>query len=315
MKAKATVLLGLKVIILAFILFGLYSIDFLGLSPSASLRTGLVEETQAAPATLLLVSLLHAAVLSWPILRSRWTGWRLVGATFLVFYGVTTLMIAIEAVYLPEALPLDLVVRLVVNGAITAAVFSSLAVLIHGRMNGVLSPVLSPVEGLSKGGGEEPQEANRRLVMPWTQWVWKLALIGFSWVFLFILFGALVFLPLAGRLAPAALEEYTNMEMPAWILPFQALRAVLWAALTLPVIRMMREPALSLPKGRWWETGLAVALLFSVLMGGNLLRPTGLPVGLQVAHLVEVFGENLLFGWIVVWLLHRRHGRNVPATA
>ena len=132
------------------------------------------------------------------------------------------------------------------------------------------------------------------------QWVWKLALIGFSWVVLFILFGALVFLPLAGRLAPAALEEYTNMEMPAWTLPFQALRAVLWAALTLPVIRMMR--------GRWWETGLAVALLFSVLMGANLLRPAGLPVGLQVAHL-EVFGENLLFGWIVVWLLHRRHGR------
>jgi hypothetical protein len=307
MKAKATVLLGLKVIVLTFILFGLYAVDFLGLSPSASLRTGLVEETQAAPATLLLVSLLHAAVLSWPILRSRWTGWRLVAAIFLVFYGVTTLMVAIEAVYLPEALPLDLVVRLVVNGAITAAVFSVLAVLIQGRMSGVLS--------LSKGGGEEPQEANRRLAMPfdraqgmpWTQWVWKLALIGFSWVFLFILFGALVFLPLAGRLAPAALEEYTNMEMPAWILPFQALRAVLWAALTLPVIRMMR--------GRWWETGLAVALLFSVLMGGNLLRPTGLPVGLQVAHLVEVFGENLLFGWIVVWLLHRRHGRNVPATA
>jgi len=71
----------------------------------------------------------------------------------------------------------------------------------------------------------------------------------------------------------------------------------------------------SLSRGRWWETGLAVALLFSVLMGGNLLRPTGLPVGLQVTHLVEVFGENLIFGWIVVWLLHRRHGRNVPATA
>jgi len=315
MKAKATVLLGLKVIILAFILFGLYSIDFLGLGPSAQftpsgnegLRAGLVEEAQVSPASLLLVSLLHAAVLSWPILRSRWTGWRLVAAIFLVFYGVTTLMVAIEAVYLPEALPLDLVVRLVVNGAITAAVFSVLAVLIQGRMSGVLSTVLSLPKGLSKGGGEEPQEANRRLVMPWTQWVWKLALIGFSWVVLFILFGALVFLPLAGRLAPAALEEYTNMEMPAWILPFQALRAVLWAALTLPVIRMMR--------GRWWETGLAVALLFSVLMGGNLLRPTGLPVGLQVAHLVEVFGENLLFGWIVVWLLHRRHGRNVPATA
>jgi hypothetical protein len=63
------------------------------------------------------------------------------------------------------------------------------------------------------------------------------------------LFGALVFIPLAGRLGPAALEEYTNLEMPAWILPFQVLRGMLWVALTLPVIRMM--------KGRWWEIGLA----------------------------------------------------------
>ena len=280
MKSRTAILLLLKFIILTFILFGLYLIDFL--------RPGLVEEARIAPATLLLVSLLHTAVLSYPILRSRWTGWRLVAAIFLVFYGVATLMVTIEAVYLPEALPLDLVIRLVVNGAVTAAVYSVLAVLIHGRME----------------GDAEVQETNRRLIIPWSQWVWKLALIGFSWVVLFILFGALVFLPLAGRLAPAALEEYTNLEMPAWILPFQALRAVLWAALTLPVIRMMR--------GRWWETGLAVALLFSVLMGGNLLRPTGLPIGLQVAHFVEVFGENFLFGWIVVWLLYYHNGRSVP---
>jgi len=283
MKTRTIASLGLKIIVLTSVLFGLYSTDFLGLA--------LVEEAQAAPLPLLLVSLLHAAVLSYPILRSRWNGWRLVAAIFLVFYGVTTLMVAIEAVYLPETLPPDLVTKLVVNGAITAAVFSAVAILIHGRVKAD--------EGL--------QEINRRLIMPWTQWAWKLTLIAFSWVFLFILFGALVFLPLAGHLAPDALQDYTNLEMPAWILPFQMVRAVLWAALTLPVIRMM--------KGRWWETGLVVALLFSVLMGANLLRSTGLPTGLQIAHFVEVFGENFMFGWIVVWLLHRRHGRSVSATA
>jgi len=291
MKTGTIASLGLKIIVLTFVLFGLYSIDFLGLA--------LAEEAQTAPLPLLLASLLHAAVLSYPILRSRWNGWRLVAAIFLVFYGVTTLMVAIEAVYLPEALPPDLVTNLVVNGAITAAVFSAVAVLIHGHMR----------------GDEGFQEINRQLIMPfglaqgmpWTQWIWKLALIAFSWVFLFILFGALVFLPLAGHLAADALQDYTNLEMPAWILPFQMVRAVLWAVLTLPVIRMMR--------GRWWETGLVVALLFSVLMGANLLRPTGLPVGLQVAHFVEVFGENFMFGWIIVWLLHRRHGQSVSAAA
>jgi len=289
MKTRTIASLGLKIIALTFVLFGLYSIDFPGLA--------LAEEAQTSPLPLLLASLLHAAVLSYPILRSRWNGWRLVAAIFLVFYGVTTLMVAMEAVYLPEALPPDLVTKLVVNGAITAAVFSAVAVLVHGRMR----------------GDEGFQEINRRLIMPfglaqgmpWTQWIWKLTLIAFSWVFLFILFGALVFLPLAGHIAPDALQDYTNLEMPAWILPFQMVRAVLWAALTLPVIRMM--------KGRWCETGLVVALLFSVLMGANLLRPTGLPVGLQVAHFVEVFGENFMFGWIVVCLLHRRHGRSVSA--
>jgi len=282
-KAREAILVGLKVIALAFILFGVYSIDFLGLN--------LTKEVCTAPATLLLVSLLHAAVLSWPILRSRWTGLRLVSAIFLVSYGVTTLMVAIETVYLLEALPPDLVAKLVINGAITAAVFSVLAVLIHGRMK----------------VDQDSQEPNRRLIMPWTQWIWKLILIGVVWAILFVLFGVLVFMPLAGRLAPVALEEYTNLEMPAWILPFQVVRGMLWAALTLPVIRMM--------KGRWWETGVTVALLFSVLMGANLLRPTGLPAGLQMAHFIEVFGANFIFGWSLVWLLQRRHGRNIPVTA
>jgi hypothetical protein len=78
-------------------------------------------------------------------------------------------------------------------------------------------------------------------------------------------------------------------------------RALLWVAVTLPLIRMM--------KGSWWETGLAVALLYSVLMGSSLLMATDMPTGLRLAHLVEVFGEAFVFGWIVVGLLHRRTER------
>ena len=50
-----------------------------------------------------------------------------------MFYGVTTLLVAVEGVYLPDALPPDLVSRLLVNGFITAALFSPLAVLLHRR--------------------------------------------------------------------------------------------------------------------------------------------------------------------------------------
>jgi hypothetical protein len=78
------------------------------------------------------------------------------------------------------------------------------------------------------------------------------------------------------------------------------LRGLIWAALALPVIRMM--------KGRWWEAGLAVALLFSVLMASSLLVPNELmPKAIRMAHFVEVSSSNFLFGWIVVWLLNRHH--------
>jgi hypothetical protein len=271
-KTRTAILIGWRILILALFLFGLYSLDIFGLT--------LVEEAKTVPGTLLLIAFLHTAVLSYPIMRSRWSGWKLVAAMFAVFYGVTTLMVAIEAVYLPEVLPPDVVLRLLVNGAITAAIFSPLAILIHGRM---------------KANGESLQEMNTRLAMPWIQWVWRLALIAFSWAVLFVVFGALVYLPLAGYLAQKGLAEQTAAEVPPWVLPFQAVRALLWTAVTLPVIRMM--------KGHRWETGLAVALLFSVLMGGNLLLPTNMPTGLQAAHFVEVFGENFLFGWIVGGLL------------
>jgi hypothetical protein len=264
-------MLGQRILVLTLILFGLYSLDYWG--------GELAEGAMAAPGTLLLVAFLHTAVLSFPITRSRWSGWKLVAAIFSVFYGVTTVMVAVEAAYLPEVLPPDVVLRLIVNGAIAAAIFSPLAVLIHGRM---------------KENKGSPQETNTRLVMSWTQWVWKLALIAFSWVLLFIVFGVLVYLPLANCLAPGDLAEQASPDVPPWVLPFQAMRALLWTAVTLPVIRMM--------KGRWWETGLAVALLFSVLMGGNLLEPMDMSPGLQASHFVEVFGESFVFGWIVVGL-------------
>jgi hypothetical protein len=264
----------LKVVVLTLLLFILYSFDFLGLS--------LGKGVQAAPLLVLLVSFLHASVLSYPIIRSRWNGWRLIGAIFLLLYGVMYLMTAIEAVYLPEILTQQIVLGLLVNGAITAAVFSFVAVWLYGRLK----------------KDNEKQEPNQRLVMPWTQWIWRLALIAISYVFLYILFGAAVFLPIAGALDPKGLAEASALNLPNWIIPFQAFRGLLWAVIALPIIRMMR--------GRSWEAGLAVALSFAVVMGANQLLALDMSAGLRLAHIVEIFGENFVLGWVIVWLLHRR---------
>jgi hypothetical protein len=85
-----------------------------------------------------------------------------------------------------------------------------------------------------------------------------------------------------------------------WFEPFQALRAMLWALLALPVIRMM--------KGRWQETAITVGLLFAVLMNSQLLLPTPLmPEAVRMTHLLETASSNFIFGCLIVWLLHRHH--------
>ncbi|HAA89411.1 MAG: Uncharacterized protein XD63_1426 [Thermoanaerobacterales bacterium 50_218] len=283
MNAKTTIILGLKVIILTSLLFVCYLI--------ASMSVGLTDSAQTADrmgamVTLLIVCALQTIVLSYPIVRSRWIGWRLILAIFFVFYGVMTFLSQIETVvflkYLVDIVPTEMIPKLFLQGTIIAALFSPLAVLIHGRIK----------------SAEELQEANQRLVMPWTEWVWKLILIAVIYVAIYFSFGMFVFRPLAGE---AFQEYYAGLQLPGWILLFQMVRAMIWTALALPVIRMM--------KGRWWEAGLAVALLFSVLMGSLLLLPNPyMPDTIRMAHFVEVSSSNFLFGWIVVWLLNRRHG-------
>jgi len=277
------VMLGLRVVVLTFLLFLCYSI--------ASVAVGLMDSAQTADGmgamvTLLVVCALQTVVLSYPIVRSRWTGWKLILAIFLVFYGVMTFLSQIETVvflnYFVDIVPAQMIPKLFMQGAIIAALFSPLVVLIHGRMK----------------GAEESPAPNRRVVMPWREWIWKLILIGVIYVSIYISFGAFVAIPLAGE---AFQDYYAGLQLPAWILPFQMVRAMVWTALALPVIRMM--------KGDWWEAGLAVGLLFSVLMGSLLLLPNPyMPDTIRMAHFVEVSSSNFLFGWIVVWLLNRHHG-------
>jgi len=282
---KNVIILGLKVVVLAFLLFVCFLV--------ASVAVGLSDSAQTVDSTstmmVLTMCALDTIVLSYPIIRSRWTGWRLVVTIFFVFYGVMTFLSQIETVvflqYLVEIVPAEMIPKLFMQGAITAALFSPLAILIHGRMRRC----------------KEPWKPSRRLIMPWKEWTWKLALIAVIYVVVYVSFGSFVFMQLAGE---AAQEYYANLQLPEWILLFQAVRAMIWTALALPVIRMM--------KGRWWEAGLAVALLFSVLMSANLLIPNPfMPETIRMAHFVEVSSSNFLFGWIVVWLLHIH--QRVPA--
>jgi hypothetical protein len=242
---------------------------------------------------LFLVSLINAAVWTYVILRSRWTGWKLILTVFLVFYGVNTVMPQIESAYFITRLPPGMLPRLFLAGVILAAVFAPLVVLILGKAKRSTNEIA----------------ATSRLKMPLRTWIGKLALIVVAYVILYFTFGYFI----AWR--NAAVRAYYGGSNPGGFLSqmagllhdepllflLQTLRAVLWTVLALPVIKMT--------KGEWWESGLAVALLFAVMTSQLLLPNPLMPPEVRMVHLVETATSNFLFGWLVVLILRSHADR------
>lgn len=256
------------------------------------------EQTGWSTLLLVVVCFLEVIVMTYIILRSRWTGWRLVAAVFFVFYGVATFMPQIESAVFITDLPPGTLPRLFLMGALIAAPFSVLSVLILGRRR-------------AETGDTEP---NTRLMMPASEWAWKLAVIAVVYVILYFTFGYFI----AWR-QPAVREYYGGtdpgsfaaqmgavMRNTPWLIPFQIFRALCWAALALPVVRMM--------KGKWPETAVAIGLLFSVVMNAQIMLPNPyMPEAVRMAHLVETASSNFIFGVFVGWLLTQRHSEEVRA--
>lgn len=291
MNVRKIVVLGLKGVALTIIMFLCYTV--------ASVASGISATSPAPDPTsvdagsvlwaTLVVSLLETAVLTYVILRSRWSGWKLVGAIFLAFYGLNTVVQQIESiVYLSHRLPPGMLPRLFAMGALTGGLFSPLAVLILGKMR------REPA----------PQTPNLRLVMPIGEWAWKLAAIAAAYLVLYFGFGYFV-----AWKNPAVQAYYGGTDpgsflaqmaqnwttMPWFYFPLQILRALLWTAFALPVIRMH--------KGRAWEVSLAVALLFAVWSSQLLLPNPFMPEAVARAHLVETVPSTFIFGGLVGGLL------------
>lgn len=294
MKTKRFIILGLKILALTIIMFILWSAVF-GIIGRLFLPPQDLEEASVPIYLLLAVSFLNTIVLAYPVIRSRWSGLKLILVIFSLLFGIQAFMSQIETLYYNEALqlPPQFIWAILAGWAILAFFYSPLAVLILGKM---------------KRGVAERQEAPR-LVMQWREWVWKSALLAIIYVCLYFLFGYFVAWqnPELRQLYSGSTEILGFFAHLSNVLvndplsvPLQLFRALLWMALALPVIRMM--------KGRWWEEALTVGLLFAILMNSQLLLPNiYMPDSVRMSHLIETATENFIFGWLVVWLLNRHH--------
>ncbi len=258
---------------------------------SGALLSNTTEQTPAEAggtlSALIVVSLINGALWTYIIRRSHWTGWKLILTVLLVFFGVNTVMPQIESAYFITRLPPGMLPRLFLAGLIIAAVFAPLAVLILGKAKA------------------ETNETSRdsRLKMPLMSWLAKLSIIVVAYLVIYFTFGYFI------AWKNEAVRAYYNGSDPGNFIThianllrtepllflLQAVRALLWAAIAVPVIQMM--------KGDWLEAGLAVARLFAVMTSLLLLPNPLMPDEVRMAHLLETATSNFLFGWLVVLTL------------
>ena len=230
-------------------------------------------------------------MLSFPILRSPWHGANLVGAVFLVQFGVETFMSQIETLYFNRALQVGSLefVNIVNSGILQALFFAPLAVLIIGKMkksprHGVRLTAVSPIE-----------------------WGVRFAAITVLYPLVYFLFGYFVAwqwqeLRLFYTGSTAILPFFSHFQgyfsADKTIILFQLMRGILWTALAVLIVQML--------KGRRWEASLAVALIFTGLGASGLIifpNPYFPPKVVQ-AHFFEILSSMLLFGGIAGWVMN-----------
>ena len=120
------------------------------------------EQIAQSTAVLPLVSLIMTLVLSYLALRSRWHGWRLAGALFLIFYGIYTFVNQIETIAfsaVSSRMPEGTVLGFFLAGLLLTVPFSLLAVWVLWKTR-------------MDAAADAPKD---RLQMAALDWAWKLA--------------------------------------------------------------------------------------------------------------------------------------------
>lgn len=259
------------------------------------------EEASRAGTALLAVSLGHALVLSFLILRSRWHGLKLIGAVFLIHLGVETLMTQIETLYFNRAVQVARaeLLGLVGAGTVRALIVAPLAVLVLGR--------------LRKPTGAQP--AREALTLPW--WRLRFAAVAALYPVIYFAFGYFVawqweatrlFYSGTTAIKPFLVHFWDLfLREDPWIVPFQLLRGAMWTALALLITWVVR--------GRRWEAALAVALVFVafVALPLGLFPNPWMPDPVRQSHFYEIASSMLLFGLCAGYALSPVEVRDVAA--
>jgi len=295
MHLKTIIGFPLKILLLAIISLIIWTIAS-GVFISVETTPEMTSNASQVIVTMLIVMLAFTLSLSYMILRSAWSGWRLALVVFVVFFGIYSFNSQIEAWYFNDALqlPMSLIYGIVATSFIQTLIFSPLAVWLLGKMKkedaqGTIPPITK---------------------MPFAELLIKLGVLAvIIYPALYFLFGYFVlWQEPEARLLYSSSEELlgffphfaNTFGGDPWLWPWQIFRAFIWIGIAWPIMRMS--------KGPWWETGIIVGLQFAILMNAVHILPNPyMPVAVRAAHFWETAISNFILGFVIVWFLHRHH--------
>lgn len=294
MNIKSMLILGLKIVTLTLVMFILNAVgDALFSAQSVATEVNSEESTMSALG-LLVVCLIDTLILTYFILRSRLSGLRLMVVVALVFYGVKTFTSMLEAWYFVTSIPPGELPGMFLFTVPMTVIFPLIAVPLLGRARKRL---------------DEDDLPNTRLVMPIGQLLGKVTFLSaIVYSVLFWAFGYYIALrnpdltAFYGVTRPDSFIAYVGgvwTNTPITFV-FEIFRGALWIALAAPVIRTTR--------GKVWEAGLIVALLFSLVQNDVHLIPNPvMPPSVQMSHFIETASSNFIYAVIITWMMHRSH--------
>lgn len=220
----------------------------------------------------LLSNSLIVLVVAYAVLRSDAYGLRLVGAIFLMFFGIHAFNTQVEAIFFQLQISRTESVNMVLQGLLVALIFSYILVFLMDRMHKPASKV----------------ESRTRSSISIVGYVWRFVVCDISYVILYCIAGAMIL--------PYVQNFYDSLaQTPAVdkVLIMQVFRGLIYVIVTLSVIRMI--------KAKKWEAALMIGLQLSILGGIAPLLPPNpyMPAEIRLVHGIEIGISNFIYGAII----------------
>lgn len=290
---KKGIILALREILIMVIMFIGIAIS----SVIVGVNTSQSTNNSAIP--LLIFCILNTGILTVYIINSKIRGLKLVGVTFIIFWGIQYFMTQIETLYFDSAIKMPLlgIMQVVIMGAISIIISALFAVLILDKLKRKFNS----------------SEHKNTVKFPFIKLLLNMIILAVCYAIIYFFFGYFVawqFQDLREYYtgSTAILNVFQHManqlESDPMLILFQLFRGLLWSGLSLIIMASLDT--------RGWKTYIITGLLFSILITSPLIFPNSyMPTPVRLAHSFELFTSMFVFGILSIIILKNKLETNL----